>query len=575
MPDINIEENGILKLLKEVNVYNAIGPDLIPNCILKDCCVELAPILTQIYKKSLREGRLLQDWLSANVTAIFKKGARHEARNYRPVSLTSETCKIFEHVLFSQIMRLYTIHMFINPLQHGFQKGLSCDTQLATTVYQLQKRLDDKQQVDLIILDFQKAFDKLPHRHRLHKHHESGIQGQLHEWLTCYLTERTQRVIVDGCESTEARVISGVPQGTVLGPLMFLTYINDITCGINGQMRLFADDALLYYPVRTIADGASMQHDLHTLYIWSKSWKMAFNGKKCHVMHVTRNITITRCSYTLGHLALPCPALPCFVLFCFVLLCFVLLCFALFGFVWLCFALLCFALFGSVWLCFVWLCLALFCFALFCFALFCFVWLCLALLCFVLLCLALFGSVLLCFALFCLALFCFVLLCFALFCFVLLCFALFGFVLLCFALFCFVWLCFALFCSVLFGFVWLCFALFCFVLLCFALFCFVLLCFALFCFVWLCLALFGFVWLCLALFGFTWLCLALFGFAWLCLALLGFVWLCFALFGFVLLCLALFGFVWLCLALFGFVLALCSLEVFKKQITRIYNSTFT
>ena len=94
--------------------------------------------------------------------------------------------------------------------------------------------------------------------------------------------------------------MSGVPQGTVLGPLMFLTYINDITCGINGQMRLFADDALLYYPVRTIADGASLQHDLHTLHRWSKSWKMAFNGKKCHVMHVTRNRNTTNCSYTLG-----------------------------------------------------------------------------------------------------------------------------------------------------------------------------------------------------------------------------------------------------------------------------------
>ena len=282
--------------MKEVNVYKAIGPDLIPNRILKDCCVELAPILTQIYKKSLQEGRLPQEWLSANVTAIFKKGARHEASNYRPISLTSVTCKIFEHVLFSQMMRHYTRHKFINPLQHGFQKGLSCETQLATTVDQLQKRLDDKQQVDLIILDFQKAFDKVPHRHLLHKLHESGIHGQLHEWLTCYLTERTQRVIVDGCESTEARVMSGVPQGTVLGPLLFLTYINDIANGINGQMRLFADDALLYYPVRTIADGASLQHDLHTLHRWSKSWKMAFNGKKCHVMHVTRNINITNCS---------------------------------------------------------------------------------------------------------------------------------------------------------------------------------------------------------------------------------------------------------------------------------------
>ena len=224
----------------------------------------------------------------------------HEASKYRPVSLTSVTCKTFVHLLFSQIMRHYTIHMFINPLQNGFQKGLSCETQLATTVDQLQKRLDDKQHVHLIILDFQKAFDKVPHRHLLHKLRESGIHGQLHEWLTCYLTERTQRVIVDGCESTEARVMSGVPQGTVLGPLMFLTHIYDIANGINGQMRLFAADALMYYPVRTIADGAPLQHDPHALHRWSKSWKMAFNGKKCHVMHVTMNRNITSCSYTHG-----------------------------------------------------------------------------------------------------------------------------------------------------------------------------------------------------------------------------------------------------------------------------------
>ena len=95
------------------------------------------------------------------MTAIFTKGARHEASNYRPVSLTSVTCKIFEHVLFSQ-MRHYTNNMTINPLQHGFQQGLSCETQLATTVHLLQKRLDDKQQADLIILDFQKTFDKVP-----------------------------------------------------------------------------------------------------------------------------------------------------------------------------------------------------------------------------------------------------------------------------------------------------------------------------------------------------------------------------------------------------------------------------
>ena len=172
-------------------------------------------------------------------------------------------------VLFPQIMRRYTRHMFImNPSQHGFQQGLSCDTQLATTVELLQKDLDDKQQTYLIIIVFQKAFDKEPQRQPLHKLHDSGIHGQLHEWLTCYLTERKQRVMMDGCKSTEAGVVSGVPHGTVLGPLMFLTYINDSTVGIDGQMILFPDDVLLYYPVRKIEDGAYLQHDQYTLHTW-------------------------------------------------------------------------------------------------------------------------------------------------------------------------------------------------------------------------------------------------------------------------------------------------------------------
>ena len=125
---------------------------------------------------------------------------------------------------------------------------------LYNSFQQLQKGIGDKQHEDLIILDFE-AFYKVPQRNILNKLHESSIHGQLHEWLMCYLTERTQRVIVDGCKSTDARVMSGVPQETVLGPLMLLTYIYDITYGINGQMRLFADDALLYNPVRTIEDG--------------------------------------------------------------------------------------------------------------------------------------------------------------------------------------------------------------------------------------------------------------------------------------------------------------------------------
>ena len=224
MPHVTIDANGVQKLLTEVKINKANGPDLIPNTVLKECNRELAPILTDIFRKSLRDGRLPKDWLTANVVGIYKKGPKQEARNYRPISLTSVTCKVLEHILFSQIMRHYTHHSFIAETQHGFQKGLSCDTQLVTSIEQLQKGMDQKHQQDIILLDLQKAFDKVPHRHLLKKLEASGVRGEEHEWLRTYLTCRTQRVVVDGRASQEVPVLSGVPQGTVLGPLMFLTY---------------------------------------------------------------------------------------------------------------------------------------------------------------------------------------------------------------------------------------------------------------------------------------------------------------------------------------------------------------
>ena len=300
MPVFTISDNGIKKLLEEIKVHKANGPDLLPNRVLRECSEELAPFLGDIFRRSLREGRLPNDWLTANVVGIYKKGSKQEASNYRPVSLTSVTCKILEHIIFSQIMKHYTRHNFISNSQHGFQKGLSCETQLAATIEELQRGLDQKTQYDILILDFQKAFDKVPHRHLLKKLEASGIRGCLHEWLKTYLTCRTQRVVVDGSASQEVPVLSGVPQGTVLGPLMFLTYINDINHHISGTVKLFADDALVFHPVQSDSDCELLQKDLDVLYKWSKKWRMAFNASKCHVIQATRKRTTISHNYFLG-----------------------------------------------------------------------------------------------------------------------------------------------------------------------------------------------------------------------------------------------------------------------------------
>ena len=152
-----------------------------------------------------------------------------------------------------------------------------------------------------MIIDFNKAFDKVPHRHLLKKLDASGIRGNIHRWLTTYLTNRTQRVIVDGRSSGEDPVLSGVPQGTVLGPLMFLTYINDITLNLTSQIKLFADDALLFRPIKSEKDCKSLQKDLNALETWSKRWKMTFNTSKCHVLRMTGKKTIITQNYKLGN----------------------------------------------------------------------------------------------------------------------------------------------------------------------------------------------------------------------------------------------------------------------------------
>ena len=167
---------------------------------------------------------------------------------------------------FSQIMRHYTHHSFIAETQHRFLKGLCCDTQLVTTIEQLQKGMDHKHH--------QKAFDKVPHRHLLNKLEASGVRVDEHEWLRTYLTSRARRVVVGGRASKEVPVLSGVPQGTVLWRPMFLTNTNDINRNISGTMTLFADDALLFHQIRSDADCLSLQKDVDTLYSWARKWRM-------------------------------------------------------------------------------------------------------------------------------------------------------------------------------------------------------------------------------------------------------------------------------------------------------------
>ena len=252
-----------------------------------------------LFQASLNQGKIPTVWKNANVSPIFKKGDRHKTANYRPISLTSIICKVLEHIIHSQVIHHLDNHGLLTDKQFGFRKKHSCETQLLLTVNDLAVGLREKEQIDAILLDFSKAFDKVPHERLLLKLHHIGVRGLLLAWIRDFLTGRTQQVTIEGKVSSSSCVTSGVPQGTVLGPLLFLVFINDMPDVVKSNIRLFADDALLYRSIHSIDDVITLQNDLDSLQSWESTWQMAFNPDKCEVLRVTKKKNIVNAHYTI------------------------------------------------------------------------------------------------------------------------------------------------------------------------------------------------------------------------------------------------------------------------------------
>ena len=222
MNQIHIMTNGVRKLLECIKTHNATGPDNIPAHLLHILSHQLAPFLTRLFQFSLDSGTVPTDWKTANIIPIFKKGDRHKPSNYRPVSLTSICCKLLEHILYSNIMKHLENNNILTDKQRGFRHRRSCESQLLTTVHDLALNLDKCKQTNVILLNFSKAFDMDPNQRLLSKLHLYGIQNSTLNWISSFLTNRTQQVTIDNIQSDQLPVDSGVPQGTVLGPLLFL-----------------------------------------------------------------------------------------------------------------------------------------------------------------------------------------------------------------------------------------------------------------------------------------------------------------------------------------------------------------
>ena len=266
MPDINVSLEGVYNLLLNINTHKTCGPDQIHGRVLKETADIISPFLRTLFQSSLDSQVIPDDWRSANVTPLFKQGDKQQPSNYRPISLTSIVSKLFEQIINSNIMQHLEVNNILSDHQYDFHHSRSCETLLITLLHDLSHCYDAGIQTDIIFTDFAKAFDSVPHKHLLYKLEWYGIRGTVNNWISPFLNGRTQCVVLDGVSSPRCSVLSGVPQGTVLGPTLFSIYINDLPETIlHSSVKLFADDCILYRAVHTPADTEKLQEDLCTL----------------------------------------------------------------------------------------------------------------------------------------------------------------------------------------------------------------------------------------------------------------------------------------------------------------------
>nr|VZI35325.1 unnamed protein product [Spirometra erinaceieuropaei] len=244
------------------------GPDEIPAKLLKELATELAEPLSLLFQASLDAGRLPPEWKTAWISPIHKNGSRASANNYRPVSLTSICCKVMERIIKCELMRFLEQNHLLCDAQHGFRRGRSCLTNLLYCLEQWTRAIDEGNVVHVAYIDFKKAFDSVSHQRLLNKLSRIGVRGKLLKWIENFLVGRSQTVRLGGQHSAEVTVTNGVPQGSVLGPILFLIYIDDCIHGLDCKIAMFADDIKLWTVIRNEDDEANLQANLDRLEKW-------------------------------------------------------------------------------------------------------------------------------------------------------------------------------------------------------------------------------------------------------------------------------------------------------------------
>lgn len=284
---VRIDKDEVVKLLRSLDVSKSAGPDLLPAIFFVKCASEISIPVSILFRRSIDEGIMPIVWKSAFITPIHKKGSRDCVEHYRPISKLCLLAKVFERIIYNQLYE--SIKSDLSPTQHGFLKQRSTVSNLLLLNDFVTFSMNAGDQVDTIYTDYSKAFDRIDHKLLLLKLGYLGIRGDLFRWFTSYVHNRSQAVVLNGYTSSWRCIPSGVPQGSLLGPLLFVIFITDIdSCFQHSHHLLFADDMKVYRVVNNESDALLLQQDLNRLDIYCERNKLDLNVSKCYFMTFTR-----------------------------------------------------------------------------------------------------------------------------------------------------------------------------------------------------------------------------------------------------------------------------------------------